>query len=55
MNQCKSCHDEIAEWNIRTNSSDVCYFCFFEIDDDDKQLAYWNAGFDPAGYARYLS
>ena len=55
MSECKYCHDKLAEWNIRTNSPDVCFFCFFDIDDDDKQLAHQSDWFDRDRYLKTLS
>ena len=45
MTNCKYCYDTIEEWNTTEPSplydhiKGVCYFCMFEIDDDDKILA----------------
>ena len=45
MNHCKYCHDDLAEWNTGSSyrsddwisiESDVCHYCFYDIDDDDK-------------------
>ena len=55
MPECKYCQDKLAEWNIRNNSPDVCFFCFFDIDDDDKQLAHQSDWFDRDRYLKTLS
>ncbi len=49
MSNCKYCHDKLEKWNttepsplydrIKANHFKLCYFCMFDIDDDDKILA----------------